>query len=220
MKDISIAGLAGTALFTGMEADEIPGLLQCLDAKLRVYAKNDHILEEGDMATDVGIILTGHGRAVKWDASGKIILLSMLEEGCEIGMMIAAGDGQKSPVTVQALEEMTVLSIPFSKVLSRCAKACHRHDILLRNYIHILAQKGLMLHQRIDCLLRPTVREKVMSYLERVSAQQHSRRVSLPINRNAMAEYLNVERSALSRELSRMKRDGLIDYHRNHFQLL
>ena len=77
-----------------------------------------------------------------------------------------------------------------------------------------------MLHERIDCLLRPTIREKIRTYLWRVSRDQQKRTVPIPMNRNAMAEYLNVERSALSRELSYMKRDGIIDYHKNMFRLI
>ena len=90
----------------------------------------------------------------------------------------------------------------------------------MKNYISIVAEKGLVLHERINCLLKPTVREKIMAYLLRVSREQARSSFQIPLNRNAMAEYLNVERSALSRELSGMKRDGLIDYHRNHFTLL
>ncbi len=98
--------------------------------------------------------------------------------------------------------------------------ACPRHEKLLRNYLGIVAEKGLVLHERIDCLLKPSLREKIMNYLLRVSREQQSRTFSIPMNRNEMADYLNIERSALSRELSRMKRDGLIDYHRDSFKLL
>ena len=126
---------------------------------------------------------------------------------------------KESPVSVQAQDEASVLMIPYDRVLAPCEKACPKHDRLLRNYISIVAEKGLILHERINCLLKPTVREKILAYLLRVSHEQKSSSFQIPLNRNAMSEYLNIERSALSRELSSMKRDGLIDYHRNNFRL-
>ncbi len=115
---------------------------------------------------------------------------------------------------------MSVLQIPFERVIFRCEKACQRHAILLRNYINSVAEKGLVLHERLDCLLKPALREKIMTYLVRLSREQSSRTFAIPLDRKAMAEYLNADRSALSRELARMQQDGLIDYHKNNFKLL
>lgn len=165
-------------------------------------------------------MLSGHGRAIKWDPSDRVILISLLKKGSEIGVILAASLEHKSPVTVQAEDDVLVLQIPFERVLARCEKACPRHDRLLRNYISIVAKKGLVLHERIDCLLRPTIREKILTYLQCIAREQQKRTFTIPMNRNSMAEYLNVERSALSRELSYMKRDGIIDYHKNTFRLI
>ena len=110
--------------------------------------------------------------------------------------------------------------IPYDNLVSRCERACPQHETLLKNYIGVVAEKGLVLHERISCLLKPTLREKILAYLLRASREQRSRTFSVSLNRNAMSAYLNIERSALSRELSYMKRDGLIDYHRNSFKLL
>ena len=193
------------------------GLLHCLCAKYVWYAKGDTIIEEGNKVYDFGIMLSGHGRAIKRD---RVILISLLKKGSEIGVILAASLEHKSPVTVQAEDDVLVLQIPFERVLARCEKACPRHDRLLRNYISIVAEKGLVLHERIDCLLRPTIWEKILTYLQRIACEQQKRTFTIPMNRNAMAEYLNVERSALSRELSYMKRDGIIDYHKNTFRLI
>lgn len=207
-------------LFFGIMPDEIAGLLDCINARCIEYAKGELIIEEGSMVYDFGVMLSGHGRSIKWDATDRMIIITLLKKGSEIGVMLAASLEHKSPVSVQAQDDVSVLLIPFDHLFARCEKACSRHDTLLRNYINIVAEKGLVLHDRIDCLLKPTVREKIMAYLTRVSREQQSRMVSIPINRNAMAEYLNIERSALSRELSNMKMDGLIDYHKNTFRLI
>jgi CRP-like cAMP-binding protein len=159
-------------------------------------------------------------RSIKWDTNDRVIIITLLKKGSEIGIILAASLEHKSPVSVQAQDDVSVLLIPFDRVFTRCEKACPWHDKLLRNFINIVAEKGLVLHERIDCLLKSTVREKILAYLTRISREQNSRTVSIPINRNAMAEYLNVERSALSRELSKMKRDGILDYRKNDFKLL
>ncbi len=219
MKEI-IEDLKQTNLFSNIDPQDIDGLLDCLCTKRIDYAKGDTIIEEGSCVYDFGIVLSGHGRAIKWDPSDRLIIISLLKKGSEIGVILAASLDHKSPVTVQAQDDVSVLQIPFERVLTRCKKACPKHDRLLRNYINIVAEKGLVLHERIDCLLRSTIREKILTYLWRVSREQQRKIFTIPMNRNAMAEYLNVERSALSRELSNMKRDGVIDYHKNTFRLL
>lgn len=215
-----IEDLKQTNLFLDIEPQDIDGLLDCLCTKCTHYVKGDYIIEEGNKIYDFGIVLSGHGRAIKWDPSDRLIVITLLKKGSEIGVILAASLDHKSPVTVQAQDDVLVLQIPFERVLTRCEKACPRHDKLLRNYINIVAEKGLVLHERIDCLLRPTIREKILTYLLRVSSEQQKRIFTIPMNRNVMAEYLNVERSALSRELSYMKRDGIIDYHKNSFRLI
>lgn len=212
--------LAQTKLFSGIIPEEIAGLLNCIHARCVQYSKDEMIIEEGSRVHEFGVMLSGHGRSIKWDASDRLIIITLLQKGSEIGVLLAASPEHESPVSVQAQEDVSVLLIPYDRLLTRCARACPKHERLLRNYIGIVVEKGLVLHERINCLLKPTLRDKILTYLLRVSREQQSRTVSLPMNRNAMAEYLNIERSALSRELSFMKRDGLIDYQKNKFNIL
>ncbi len=215
-----VEDLAQTALFVGIEQENIEKLLGCIQAKVVEYKKDELIIEEGSKVYDFGIMLSGHGRAFKIDTMGRIIIITLLKKGSEIGVILAAGSNHKSPVSVQTEEDLSVLSVPFDGLITRCKNNCPQHDRLLRNYINIVAEKGMVLHERIDCLLKPTVREKIMTYLVRVSREQGCRTIAIPFDRYAMSEYLNIERSALSRELSKMKRDGLIDFHKSEFKLL
>ena len=215
-----IKDLSQTSLFSGIKLDEIPSLLNCLHIRHADYSKDEFIVEEGNMVNDLGIILSGHGRAIKWDEyTDKIFLIALLKKGSLIGVMLAASFEHKSSVYVQAQDNVSVLFIPFDRIFARCEKGCPCHNRLLRNYINAVAEMGLVLHERMDCLLKPTAREKILTYLKRVSREQKSKMLTIPVNRNGMAEYLNIERSALSRELSSMKKEGLIDYHRNTFRL-
>ena len=216
-KNIEI--LAKTALFSGIAPEEIIVLLNCVNAKYSRFRKDDLIIEEGEDVREFGIMLSGHARSIKWDASDKIIIITLLNQGNEIGVLLAARPGHKSSVWVQAQDDVEVLQISYDRMISRCKENCPKHETMLRNYISIVADKGLDLHERINCLLKPTLREKIITYLLRESHEKQSRFFSIPMNRNVMAEYLNIERSALSRELSYMKRDGLIDYHKNSFKL-
>lgn len=216
-----IKDLAQTNLFSGIEPEQISGLLDCINARQANFSKGDFIIEENSMVYDFGIILSGTARSIKWDINDRPIIITLLKKGSEIGVLMSASLEHRSPVHVEAQDDVAVLQIPFDSIFTRCKKACPQHDKLLRNYINIIAEKGLILHERIDCLLKPTAREKILTYLARISQrQQQNTAFSIPINRNAMAEYLNMERSSLSRELSSMKKNGLIDYHKNNFKLL
>lgn len=175
---------------------------------------------EGEAVSSFGLLLSGRAQAVKGDAQGRSVILALLKPGDAIGILLAARPGRPSPVTVRVTERAEVLHLPFEGLIAGCKRGCPGADRLLRNYVGIAAEKGLLLHERIDCLLRPTVREKVLAYLRRETERAGRSAVTLPLDRAAMADYLHVERSALSRELSRMRRDGLIDFCKNRFELL
>jgi len=209
-----------TQLFLEINKDEIPKLLKCLNATIALYKKDDIIIEEETYVKNFGIILSGSARTIKWDSSGKQIIITILEKGSMIGVMLAAKQNKKSPLAVQATGDTTVLFIPFENIILSCEKKCFCHEKLIKNYISVIAEKGLELHERINCLLEPTVRSKIMTFLTRQVCNTKGKTFAIPMNRNILAEYLNIERSALSRELSKMKKDGLIDYHKNNFKLL
>jgi CRP-like cAMP-binding protein len=212
--------LKQASLFLDLSGEEIKDLLRCVKAKRSGYYKDGLIIEEGAAVYDFGVLLSGRARAIKWDSDDRVFIVTFIETGGEMGVLLAASHNHISSVSVQALTDAEVLHIPFEGILSRCDACCKKHTILLRNYIDIVAGKGLMLHERISCLLRPTVRDKILTYLRQISGKQQRTAFTIPMSRNAMAEYLNTERSALSRELSGMKKDGLIDYDRNWFRLL
>lgn len=121
-------------------------------------------------------------------------------------------------MSVQAAEPAGVLSLPYERLLVPTGHP--DHPALLRNLLDGLAEKALVLHDRNDCLIKSSVREKVLTYLSKESARTGSQVLRISMNREELAAYLNVDRSALSRELSRMQRDGLIAYHRSCFRLL
>ena len=211
--------LPPSPLLAGIDRQTAASLLTRLGASQRRYSPGAQLLRAGETTAAFGLVLSGQAQVFREDRQGRPTLIALLHPGSEVALLLAAA-GRPSPVTVQATSEMTVLQIPFDALLAASKTACPGADLLLRNYLRATAAKGLLLHQRLDCLLQPTVREKVLTYLHRVAAATGSRAFTLPLHRADLAAYLHVERSALSRELSRMRQDGLLDFRKNHFRLL
>ncbi len=213
-------------LFSGISQERLPEMLLCLQARREEFPAGALIHKEGEQVGDVGLVLSGHARSLKADDAGEPLIISLLEQGSFLGVLLAASRDRKSPVSVQAQEPLTVIFFSAHRLIFPCEKACGDHALLLRNFLDSVAEKSLTLNDRIDCLIRRSVREKIATYLSRLAAEKSElmgapvREFSIPLDRNALANYLNVERSALSRELSRMRADGLIEYRKNFFRLL
>lgn len=216
----NLDSLYQSRLFSGISPNDIPQMLKCLSATRKEYAKDEMVVREGDLVDDVGIILQGSAQSTKLSVTGKQIIVSLHYPGGYTAVLTAASRGRRCPMSVQAIEPLEVLFIPIKSILSRCAKFCMAHEQLLGNLFDSIAERGLELHDRNDCLIMPTIRDKVLTYLTRVMRETGTETFTIPFNREAMAEYLDVDRSALSRELAWMKQDGLIDFYRNEFKLL
>ncbi len=212
--------LTKTTLFAGFTQEELPPLLDSVSARLMHCDKDELIVHEGDDVECFGLLLRGKGQTFIQEPDGRHIIMTLLHPGSEISVMLASSPSHKSPVSVQVRKNSVVLLIPFIKIISCCDSDCPGHGRLIRNFIGIVAEKGLALHERLDCLLKPTVRDKILSYLVKISEETGNCNFTIPMDRAEMARYLNVERSALSRELSRMKNDGLVDYYKNSFRIL
>ncbi|NQX47729.1 Crp/Fnr family transcriptional regulator [Paenibacillus tritici] len=211
--------LCRSRLFSGISPNDIPQMLECLSATRKEYAKDEMVVREGDVVDDVGIILQGSAQSTKLSVTGKKIIVSLHDPGGYTAVLTAASRGRRCPMSVQAIEPLEVLFIPIQSILSRCTKWCMAHQQLLGNLFDSIAERALELHDRNDCLIMPTIRDKVLTYLTRVMREAGTETFTIPFDREAMAEYLDVDRSALSRELAWMKRDGLIDFYRNEFKL-
>jgi len=211
-------------LFEGIPEMEQKALLACLKAQIKHYHKDENLLWEHETVGWLGIVLTGVVEASKLDMSGKRLIISRPGRGSVFGDVLSLHHEHRSPVTVTALESVTALLIPVANLLSPCQKYCANHDKLIRNLLRSVSEKYFHLQDRIFCVTQPTMRGKIMYFLENASDGAASGRLgcvfNIPYDRAALAEYLNVDRSALSRELTAMKRDGLIDYYKNTFRLL
>lgn len=207
-------------LFSGIGNDEMDGLLDCISAYSRNYKRGEFILLAGDKITTIGIVTSGAVNVVKESITGERRIMMTAEPGDIFAESIAAADINYSPVSVIAKTACTILFVPIERLLFTCGNSCDYHNRLIHNLVAILASKNLFLNQKIDYLSAKNTREKIAKYLGDFIAIKKSTTVTIPYNRNDLAEYLGVDRSVLSRELSKLKKEGILDFDKNTFTIL
>ena len=212
--------LAVCPLFAGISGTDAESLLRCLSARQRRFDKNSFIFAEGENAGVVGIVLDGAVHVLREDFWGKRGILARIETGGLFGESFAFAGIEKLTVSVLAAEDSEILFINGWKIMTACPSACGFHAALIRNLMLILARRNMMLTQKLEHVTRQTTREKLLSYLSEQSRAAGNGAFDIPFNREELADYLSVERSAMSAELSKMRRDGLLLCRKNHFELL
>lgn len=219
MKNI-IPLLKKTTLFKDIQETDLGHLLSCLDAQVVNYTKGQFIWLQGDANYKVGIVLDGKINIIKEDILGNRNLIAGIESPNIFGESIVSSDATQSPVSVQAAENSKILLIDFLRLVKTCASSCAFHTRLIQNMLKIIAQKNLYLNEKIDYLKRTTTKQKVAAYLLNHITDKSKLEVIISLNREELADYLGVNRSALSRELSSMRSEGLISFSKNIFVIL
>ena len=211
--------LAGTRLFQGIREHEIEAMLTCLSAEERTYGKDAYIYRAGDVTGRLGGVMEGAVNIIKDDVWGNRKIIENIGRGQIFGETYACLKGEPLMVDVQASERSRILFMDVNRILTTCSSSCDFHNRLIRSLMYVLAGKNLMLTKKMDIITPKSLRERVMVYLSQESVKQGCRTVTVPFNRQQMADYLSVDRSALSAELSRMQRDGVISYEKNRFTI-
>ena len=212
--------LSQCPLFTGITQPEIREMLHCLDGKMTGIPKGNPVFLEGDPAWFVGVVLSGAVQVVRDDYYGNRSVLTVISPGGLFAEAFACAGLEALPVSAIALQPSTVLFLHCGKILTGCSHGCPFHSRLAHNLLRGIAQKNLMLTRKIRCMSRKTTREKLMTFLLDQAKQQGSPEFTIPYDRQALADYLGVERSAMSAEISKLKRDGLIDCSGSRFRVL
>lgn len=207
------------ALFYGIDKADLEKMLTCLGATVAAYHKGEYILMAGEKTHHVGILLSGSATIYKDDVLGSRSVIATLGPADMFAETFVCAGLQQSSVTVQATADASVLKLSFNKIVQTCPSACAFHATLIRNMIGILARKNLALGKKIDHIGKKTTRQKLASYLLSQSAASGSHTFVISLDRQALAEYLCVNRSALSRELSRIRNDGILEFNKNRFTI-
>lgn len=205
-------------LFKGISLDDFETMFDCVEGRVNAYEKGTVIQLAGDPVKHVGLVVSGTVQVMREDGEGRQNLMAELGKGELFGEVFACAEVSHSPVTVLASTNCQVLHLNYHKVITACSSACSFHQILIKNMLALMAEKNLLLHQKIDILSRRTTRERLLLFFD--YHRQGARRFTIPFSREELAAYLCVERSAMSAELSRMQRDGLILSHKNCFERL
>ncbi|MDL2225021.1 Crp/Fnr family transcriptional regulator [Eubacteriales bacterium OttesenSCG-928-M02] len=207
-------------LFSGIEEKDLSSLLGCLSATTRSYKKDEIIFLAGQRAESVGIICSGSVHIVKEDFVGTRTILAALTAGDLFGEALACAKTSHIPFSVVATADCRIMLINYRKIISTCPSTCSFHARLIENMMSILAHKNVTLNQKVDVISKRTTREKLIAFLSEEARKLEKRSFSIPFNRQELADYLCVERSAMSAEISKMQKDGLIKTEKNAFELL
>lgn len=206
-------------LFSGIEGSERESLMGCLQAVKRRASKGEILLTAGD-APQVGLLTSGAVQVIAEDPMGNRTIIGRMEAGDLFGEAFACAGAARLPFSVEAAADCEYLLVDIRRILVTCPNACPFHTRLIENLMQILARKNILLGAKIRHLSRRNTRDKLVSYLSEQAREAGSRSFSIPFNRQELADYLCVDRSAMSTELSRLKAEGLLNYNKNQFTFL
>lgn len=206
-------------LFYNMAEEEILQLLTCLDSHVKHYHAGDTLWRAGERVHQVGVVLTGRIHVEDYDFIGNKSLVAEYAQGQSFGEEHALSHERPLPFDVVAQEDATILFFSIQKVSAPCSINCMGHHKLIENLLSSVATHAYDLEMKVSHISKRTTREKLISYLSEQARLQHSAVVTIPFNRQELADFLAVERSAMSKELAKMKKEGLLDYKHNTFIL-
>ena len=206
-------------LFKNLEDNEIMALLRCFNVKILNFKERKKIATRLDKIESLYILLSGRVRESWYNNEGELITSIDYTEGDIIGLEYVSGQRKTFTGEIVALEDTQVMSVDSFRFINPCNNFCPRHTRVINNCFSLLAKQNIKLLNRIKEISMPTTKEKVMTYLYNVRATVKSNTFNIPYNRQELADYLGVERSALSKELSDLQKEGYIVFQKNHFEL-
>lgn len=212
--------LTACPLMADIPSQEVLQALSCMDAQVLFFKKGNIILQQDDPARFFGVVLEGCVQIIRGDVQGSHVMITSLSPGELFGETFACASPAALPVNVVAKADSTILLLEHARIASVCARPCGAHFRLLLNLLRLTSDKNLLLNRKLDIVMKRTTREKLMAYLSTQAQQAGSEDFSIPFDRQELADYLGVERSAMSTELNRLKKDGIIDFHKNTFRIL
>ena len=212
--------LKRTKLFSGVGEEDISSLLSCLGARKKEYKKGEYILREGEHIRDIFILVEGKIHIQKDDYWGNRSILSVISVGEMFGEGYAAPESGALLNDVVAVEVSSVIFFDVKRILTTCSSACRFHNMIVQNMFFAISDKNRKLVQKLGHMSGRTTRTKLISYLSEEAKRQGSSAFAVPFNRQQLADYLCVDRSAMSNELCKMRDEGMIKFEKSRFELL
>lgn len=211
--------LMKTMLFKGICPIDAEKFLECAKYKILHFKKNEIMLKNGNFNTKVYILLDGKINLYRIDFEGNCNIIESITSAQIFGASFACS-GQKLSLSAVADSDCSVLVFDGEKLFNICNNSCDFHRVLVSNLIKIFSQKNILLNEKIQCLSKKTTKEKIMTYLFLVSQKIGENEFDIPFDRQQLADYLGVERSAMSVEISKLRKEKIIENNKNHFKIL
>ena len=212
--------LQKSSLFKQIKDTDILAILKCLNGRVVNFKKNKFIFLAGDTLNSMGLVLSGAVQITNDDIYGNKTILSELKKGSIFGETIAHANLDKIPVSVIASKDSDILMFDYRIIVKKCPKNCVFHNKLIENMLEIIAKKIFMQNEKLEILSQRSTREKLLTFFSLQSKAAGSNAFTISFDRQELADYLCVDRSALSRELGKMREEGIIDFHKNNFKFL
>lgn len=211
--------IKNSPLFFGMTDLELDKMLKCFNAYIKKYEHGDVIIRQGDNVSKIFLILDGKVNIEKETYWGRRIIIQKLYANDNIGLSLVASKNTEANINALCIDNAVVLVLNYEKCSTMCQNACSHHSALIRNLFKILSKENIELIEKIENISQKTIRDKLLTYLSNESQKNRKNSFEIQFNRQELADYLNIDRSALSFEMSKLKQEGVIDYCKNKFVL-
>jgi len=211
--------LKNTRLFSGVGESEISAMLSCLQARLRTYKKGEYVLRQGEHINDISVLCEGKLHIQRDDYWGSRSIINIVSVGEMFGEAYAAPESGALMNDVLAVEDCSVVFFDVKRIITVCPTACRFHSLVIQNLFFAISEKNRQLMQKLGYMSRRTTREKLLTYLSEEAKRHSSSEFAIPFNRQQLADYLSVDRSAMSNELCKLRDEGLIRFEKNRFSL-
>lgn len=205
-------------LFEGISEEDVNRMAVCFGAKVKKFKEGATVCDYSDTGDDVGVMLEGSASMIRTDENGEVAVMELFSAGDIFGEVLAFSNEAGDSVKVVAESECEVMFIKYGQITKRCEKACEHHSRLVSNMFGLIAKKTLSLSQRIEILSKKTTRDKLMYYFQ-ILSKRYGEEFDLPMSVTRLAAYICADRSAMTRELSRMQADGLIEMNKKRIKL-
>ena len=212
--------LKRTQLFAAVSEEEISSMLSCLNARLRTYKKGEYVLRQGEHLHDITVLVDGELHIRRDDYWGNRAIVDRIAVGEMFGEAYIAPESGALLNDVIAIEDSTVMFFDVKRIITVCSSDCRFHSMVVQNLFFAISEKNRKLVQKLGCISKRSTREKLMSYLSEEAKRNNNSSFMIPFNRQQLADFLSVDRRAMSNELCKMRDEGLLEFDKSAFKVL
>ena len=212
--------IKNSPVFFGLSEDELKEMLSCFNARIKSFDDGDFIIRQGELVKNIYLVLEGAVNIEKDTYWGRRIIITQLGVNENIALAFVASKNIESSIDAISVGKTKLLLLSYEKCTTMCHNVCTKHRLLINNLFEILSKENIELLQKIENISQKTIREKLLTYFSNEAKRNKSNIFEIPYNRQDLADYLNIDRSAMSFELSKMQKDGLLKTEKNKFQLI